>query len=172
MIVPSVTIAERPFATCELVPGRDIALQSRRKVIRIAVRVSYQSLVVHGERSSVPKVEVLGHVHLLEDVHQALLLCRLVYPVVERNRDDVRALTVVDVVTADEGNDGTLGDEDHVPARSELDEAYTLSRQTFAYEALIDVPAIPKKTRALPKPPHCLLPSSSIFSMALICFPL
>ena len=45
MIIPSVTIAERPFATCELVPGRDIALQSRRKVIRIAVRVSYQSFV-------------------------------------------------------------------------------------------------------------------------------
>ena len=46
MIVPSVTIAERPLATCELVSGRDIALQSRRKVIRIADK-SIKSVILH-----------------------------------------------------------------------------------------------------------------------------
>ena len=57
---------------------------------------------------TLPEVEVLRHVHLLEDVHQALLLRWLVHFVVEGNRDDIRVLTVVDIMSSNESNNRSL----------------------------------------------------------------
>ena len=71
-----------------------------------------------------PEVEVLAHVDLLEYVHEPLLFSGLIYLVIERDRDGVGAFAVVDVVTSNKCDHGTLRDEDHVPPRGELDEAY------------------------------------------------
>ena len=74
-----------------------------------------------------PEVEVLRHINLFEDIHQTCLLRWFVYLVIERDWQDVSAFAVIDIVAAEESDDGTLRDEDHVPASRELDEAYDAS---------------------------------------------
>ena len=71
-----------------------------------------------------PEVEVLRHINLFEDIHQTCLLRWFVYFVIERNWQDVSAFAVIDIVAAEESDNRTLRDEDHVPAGRELDEAY------------------------------------------------
>ena len=71
----------------------------------------------------VRKVKVLGHVHLTEHREQPLLLDEVVDLMVESYRDHVRALQVVEVVSANEGDDGALRDEEYVPPGRKLDEA-------------------------------------------------
>ena len=50
---------------------------------------------------SAPEVEVFRHVNLLEDIHEPLLFRGLVDLVIKAHRKYVRALTMVDVVTAE-----------------------------------------------------------------------
>lgn len=127
-----------------------------------------------------PEVEILGHVDLLEDVHESLLFRRLVYPVVVCHRHNVRTLAVIDVVSTNKSNDRSFGDKDHVPPSGELDETWMRTwqepygSQTSAQGrcAVFDIPATPKNTLALPSPPVALFPSSNILSIAVICLPL
>ena len=56
---------------------------------------------MHGDVvRNIPEVEVLRHINLLEDVHESLFLRRPVDPVAETNWKNIRALAVVDVMTA------------------------------------------------------------------------
>lgn len=71
----------------------------------------------------VPEVEVLGHVDLLEYIHEALLLRWFLDSVVEADWDDVRVFAVVEVVPPEKRDHGALRYEDDVPASGEANEA-------------------------------------------------
>jgi hypothetical protein len=71
-----------------------------------------------------PEVKVLGHVDLLEDSHEALLLARLVDLVARRYSKHFRLLAVIHIVAAEKRDGRSLGDEYHVPTRSEPHKAY------------------------------------------------
>lgn len=47
-----------------------------------------------------PEIKVLRHVDLFEDVHEALFVGRFFDLVIERNRDDLRAFTVVEIMAS------------------------------------------------------------------------
>ena len=173
MVVPGKPIVYHPSAVLRKSGSRQVMLQSGREIIRITVMMlciqpTHGSLV-----GSPPEVEVLRHINLLEDIHESLLLRRLVDLVIETHRENVCTLTVVDVMTAEQCNDRTFRDHDHVPAGRELHETW---RDSMVLRKYADrgqcVPAIPKNTLARPKPPLPRLPSSSILRTELICLPL
>lgn len=74
-----------------------------------------------------PEVEVLRHVNLFEDVHQPLLLCRLIYFVGRWYRDDLCILAVVKVMAAEKGHHRPLGDDHHIPSSGKLYESWGIS---------------------------------------------
>ena len=78
-------------------------------------------------RGNVPEVEVLGHIHLLEDVHQPLLLLLFFNFVIECHRKEFGALAMVQVVASKERDNRPLRHNDHVPSSSKSDKPWTKS---------------------------------------------
>lgn len=76
-----------------------------------------------------PEVEILGHVHLLEHIHQPIFFGDLFYAVIVTNLNDFCAFTMIYVVSAQQGNDRSLRYKDHVPPRGESDEALNRCQQ-------------------------------------------
>jgi hypothetical protein len=60
---------------------------------------------------------------LLEYVHEPLLICRFVYPVVETNWYDIGIFAVIEVMTTQKCNNRAFGDQNHIPSRREAYEA-------------------------------------------------
>ena len=63
---------------------------------------------LYKKSHNTPEIEVLGHVHLLEDIHEPLLLCWLVYSVVRADGDHLGVLAVVHVVATEKRDNRPL----------------------------------------------------------------
>lgn len=70
----------------------------------------------------VPKVEVLRHVDLLENIHEALFLCRFFDFVAKAHRNNVGVLAMIKIVSSQKGNDRAFGYQDHIPSSRESNE--------------------------------------------------
>ena len=78
-------------------------LQGGREVVCVTVRDEVDirlSQYVWQRGVELPEVEVLGHVHLLEDVHQPLFFCWFVDFLVESDRKHFCSFTMVKVVAS------------------------------------------------------------------------
>ena len=69
MEVPSEAVVERPRTRIGACRGREVVLQRRREVVRVAVRACQQASSLPSQAQDVPEVEVLREVDLLEYVH-------------------------------------------------------------------------------------------------------
>ena len=77
-----------------------------------------------GVKQHAPKIKVLGHVDLLEDPHQALLLAGLVDLVARWYSKHLRFLAMIHVVPAKKRHRRSLCDKYHIPTRGEPQETY------------------------------------------------
>ena len=113
MVVPSKAVVEHASRRDRL---RQVVLEGRSKIIGIAGSGTVRFGLFNRRKFEIPEVEILREIDLFEDIHQTLLFSRTFDPMVRTDGYHLGLLAVIDIMTTQQGDDRTFGNDNHIPS--------------------------------------------------------